>query len=74
LRNCPIRGKVRAVSDHSISKLAGGRVRKTYGEGRVCSADGCSTKLSAYNKNEHCWNHFQPIPRPARIPTPTSNN
>jgi hypothetical protein len=61
------------MTDHSIAKLAGGRPRKTYGEGRVCQAHGCTTRLSAYNKNEHCWNHFQPVPKPARIPTPTSN-
>lgn len=62
------------MADQSLSKLAGGRPRKTYGTDRTCSADGCTTRLSAYNKNDFCWNHFQPIPRPARIPTPPSTN
>ena len=62
------RGIVEAVSDHAISKLAGGRPRKTYEAGRTCAAEGCSTRLSSYNKNEHCWTHFQPVPKPARIP------
>ena len=56
------------VSDPLISKLHGGRPRKTYEGGRVCAASGCTTRLSAYNKNEFCWNHFQPVPKPARIP------
>jgi hypothetical protein len=53
-----------------LSKLSGGRPRKTYGGGRTCSEKGCTTRLSSYNKNEFCWQHFQPVPRPARIPTP----
>jgi hypothetical protein len=41
----------------------GGRVRelpranRTYGEGRVCATPGCSTKLSKYNRFDHCWQH-----------------
>lgn len=62
------------MSDHSISKLAGGRPRKTYGSGRVCQSEGCTTRISSYNKNEYCWTHFQPVPKPARIPTPTSSS
>ena len=62
------RGIVRAVSDHAISKLSGGRPRKTYDTGRNCAFDGCTTRLSSYNKNEYCWTHFQPVPTPARIP------
>lgn len=58
------------MSSQSLSKLSGGRPRKTYGRGRACAADGCTTRLSAYNKNEYCWTHFQPVPKPARIPTP----
>ena len=56
------------MSDHAISKLTGGRPRKTYEGGRTCAADGCTTRLSSYNKNEFCWTHFQPVPKPARIP------
>lgn len=37
----------------------------------MCAADGCETVLSQYNKNKYCWQHFQPIPRPARIPGPS---
>lgn len=59
------------MTDQALSKLAGGRPRKTFGRDRVCSADGCTTRLSSYNKNDYCWTHFQPIPRPARIPGPT---
>src|SRR4029453_5511562 len=41
----------------------GGRVRelpranRTYGEGRVCPPPGCTTKLSKYNRFDHCWQH-----------------
>ena len=73
LSNSRNRGKVVPVGDHSISKLAGGRPRKTYGVDRTCAASGCTTRLSAYNKNEFCWTHFQPVPRPARIPAPTGH-
>jgi hypothetical protein len=65
---------LRPMTEKSLSKLSGGRPRKTYGLGRSCSADGCTTRLSSYNKNEYCWNHFQPIPRPARIPTPPTTS
>jgi hypothetical protein len=63
-----------SVSQHSISKLSGGRPRKTYGADRVCAHKGCTTRISSYNKNEHCWSHFQPVPRPARIPQPTAKS
>ena len=61
------------VTQHSISKLNGGRPRKTYGDNRVCAHEGCRTRISAYNKNDLCWTHFQPVPRPARIPQPTKS-
>jgi hypothetical protein len=56
------------VTDHAISKLSGGRPLRTYDAGRTCAAPGCTTRLSAYNKNEYCWTHYQPVPKPARIP------
>lgn len=56
------------MTDPAIQKLNGGRPRKTYEGGRTCAAAGCTTKLSSYNKNEFCWTHFQPVPKPARIP------
>lgn len=30
---------------------------KTFGEGRVCARDGCSIRLSRYNRSEHCYGH-----------------
>jgi hypothetical protein len=33
------------------------RANRTYGSGRTCAADGCSTKLSIYNKWQFCWQH-----------------
>jgi len=25
--------------------------------GRICAADGCSTRLSVYNAGRYCWQH-----------------
>jgi hypothetical protein len=33
------------------------RANRTFGSGRVCAAEGCSTKLSVYNKWDYCWQH-----------------
>lgn len=33
------------------------RPSKDFGEGRVCSYKGCSTKLSRYNRREFCYSH-----------------
>ena len=30
---------------------------RTYREGRVCFAEGCSTRLSIYNGSRLCWQH-----------------
>lgn len=38
-------------ADHS------GRKSRTYREGRVCEAIGCSTILSRYNPRTLCWQH-----------------
>jgi hypothetical protein len=43
-----------------------GRARrrpKTYGEARVCDVKGCETRLSRYNRDDHCFQHA-----PARFP------
>lgn len=43
-----------------------GRARrkpKTYHGGRVCASEGCSTQLSRYNRDDHCYAHA-----PARYP------
>jgi hypothetical protein len=31
----------------------------SFGEGRVCEVDGCSTRLSRYNDATKCWTHEQ---------------
>ena len=47
----------------SESAYRGARVRelpranRTYSGDRVCAAEGCSTKLSIYNKWNFCWHH-----------------
>jgi hypothetical protein len=43
-----------------------GRARRrplSYGEHRVCVAEGCGVRLSRYNKSDHCFQHA-----PARFP------
>jgi len=43
-----------------------GRARrrpKTYGDDRVCGGDACETRLSRYNRSDHCFQHA-----PARFP------
>ena len=40
------------------------RASQKYPEGRVCAHDGCSTRLSKYNKREKCWAHAEmKVPR-----------
>jgi len=36
------------------------RRNRVWGTGRVCAAEGCSTKLSIYNRARYCWAH-EPI-------------
>lgn len=39
-------------------RVRGGvRASRTYEEGRVCAHPGCSTRLSRYNRREHCYPH-----------------
>jgi len=33
------------------------RPNRVWGAGRVCVEEGCSTKLSIYNKSTLCWQH-----------------
>ncbi len=33
------------------------RANRTWGTGRVCAEEGCTTKLSIYNKSPQCWQH-----------------
>lgn len=40
-----------------------GRPSKKYAEGRVCKEQGCSTKLSIYNKGKFCYVH-----EPTKVP------
>jgi hypothetical protein len=30
---------------------------RTYQTGRVCAAEGCTTRLSIYNRWDYCWQH-----------------
>ena len=40
------------------SQIKGGiRPSKSFDQGRVCKDESCSTKLSIYNKRDHCFNH-----------------
>ena len=39
------------------------RKPKTYGRDRVCATEGCTVRLSRYNRAEQCFNHA-----PARFP------
>lgn len=36
------------------------RRNRVWGSGRVCAAEGCSTRLSIYNRSTLCWAH-EPI-------------
>jgi len=54
----------------SIKQVAGRRAAKVYEENRQCAHPGCITVISRYNKHEHCWRHYNPVPRPAQIPSP----
>jgi hypothetical protein len=38
-----------------ISELP--RANRSYPRNRVCAAEGCTTKLSIYNRSEFCWQH-----------------
>jgi hypothetical protein len=45
------------------------RPNRTYSQGRVCAQEGCDTRLSVYNKAQHCWAHkpvSYPVVRGAR--------
>jgi hypothetical protein len=50
------------MRDESLS-LKGSTVRslprpnRVWAEGRECSAEGCITKLSIYNRSKFCWAH-----------------
>lgn len=33
------------------------RANRTYEKDRVCATAGCTTKLSVYNRWDHCWQH-----------------
>lgn len=40
------------------------RASQRYPKGRICSAPGCETKLSTYNRRERCWAHAEmKVPR-----------
>ena len=33
------------------------RPNRVYTEGRICSNEGCETRISKYNKAQFCWTH-----------------
>ena len=33
------------------------RPNRTWDRGRLCSEEGCTTKLSVYNRSTRCWAH-----------------
>lgn len=33
------------------------RASRQYPEGRVCAHEGCTTRLSIYNRRDKCWAH-----------------
>jgi hypothetical protein len=33
------------------------KANRTYAPGRTCAAEGCTTRLSMYNKWDYCWQH-----------------
>lgn len=33
---------------------------RTYPGGRTCGSEGCTTRLSIYNRSERCWVHEPP--------------
>ncbi len=47
------------MSTHVSASRPTGRRRKakTYGDKRVCAEEGCSTRLSTYNRNTQCHTH-----------------
>jgi hypothetical protein len=46
------------------NKLRGGiRPSRKFGEGRVCVDQNCDTRLSQYNRRDHCFAHA-----PVRFP------
>ena len=49
---------IRSVLDNPHSLLVTEEMRvRTYGKGRVCSHDGCTTVLSSYNPDDFCYLH-----------------
>jgi hypothetical protein len=43
-----------------ISPGKGTKRAKTYAGDRTCEQEGCTTRLSIYNKAERCWQHEPP--------------
>ena len=63
------------------SQIKGGiRPSKSFEQGRVCNDESCETKLSIYNKRDHCFNHapvniqeleeefFRKLPKKTELP------
>ena len=53
---------------------AGGKRVATFGPGRVCEEEGCTTRLSTYNSRSRCAVHdFDPTLMNFRCPTPSGS-
>jgi hypothetical protein len=57
-----------AYALHGTTRVTNARLIPPAPKGRRCSAPGCTTTLSRYNRHEVCWLHFRPVPGP--IPAP----
>ena len=44
------------------AEVAGGRPLERNDSVRTCAAEGCQTRLSAYNRDTRCWQH-EPVHR-----------
>ncbi len=50
-----------ATAEHrwigATQRFATAHPSRTFAEGRVCAAEGCTTRLSIYNPWRFCWQH-----------------
>lgn len=49
----------RALSGERV--ISASAQSRTYGTGRVCAEDGCSTRLSIYNESDYCSLHHRAV-------------
>ena len=51
----------------SIVEVAGQSPARTYGTGRICAEEDCTTKLSRYNAEDMCYAHRTKAERADRV-------